>query len=603
MSREEMARDGYEKLDFLLITGDAYVDHPSFGAALIGRVLQSAGYSVGVISQPNWREIGSFKVMGKPSLGVLITAGNLDSLVANYTAAGKPRRRDDFSSGGVGGQRPDRATIVYANKAREAFGSNIPIILGGVEASLRRLAHYDYWSDRVRRSILVDSKADLLLYGMAEFSMLEVAGMLKRREIDYAKLKGACYQTVSPPPRALHLPSYDDVASSKEAFAQAFKMAYLEQDPITGRMLCQKHGETYVVSTSPPMPLNMEQMDWIYSIPFTRRAHARYAQGIKALEEVEFSITSHRGCFGSCSFCALTAHQGRLIQRRSLDSILAEARLLTSLPGFKGFIHDIGGPTANFHVGSCTRQGERGACRGKQCLSPEPCEKLHVDHSEYLSVLRAVRQLPKVRKVFVRSGVRYDYALMDEDDSFMKELCQYHVSGQLKVAPEHISNRVLRLMGKPPRQTYERFVQKYLDVNHRLGKEQYIVPYFMSSHPGSTLKDAIELAEYFRDKGIRPEQVQDFIPTPGSLSTCMYHTGLHPLTGEKVYVPRSQKEKQAQRALLQYYLPKNQRIVHEALTKAGRTDLIGYGPRALVRPLQGGQSPERGSRKGDKKPR
>ena len=583
MTRQEMLALGYHDLDFLIISGDAYVDHPSFGTALIGRVLESAGYRVGVVSQPNWREPGSLQVMGKPRLAVLVTAGNLDSMVANYTASGKPRREDDFSADGRGGQRPDRAAVVYANMARKAF-AGVPVILGGIEASLRRLSHYDAWSDKVRRSVLMDSRADLVLYGMAEFSLLEVASLLKQGRRDFAAVKGACYLSETAPQGAVTLPGFEDITKSKALFAEAFRLAYLEQDPIIGKVVAQQHGSSFVVVNPPALPLNTEQMDWVYSIPFTRQAHPRYTGGIKALEEVEFSITSHRGCFGSCSFCALTAHQGRLIQRRSMDSILAEARLLTSLPGFKGFIHDIGGPTANFHVASCAKQQVKGACQGKECLSPEPCDKLNVDHHDYLAILRAVREIPGVRKVFVRSGVRYDYALLDEDDSFLKELCQHHVSGQLKVAPEHISDRVLRLMGKPSRAVYERFVSRFKSINEKLGKEQYIVPYFMSSHPGSTLADAISLAEYFRDKGIRPRQVQDFIPTPGSMSTCMYYTGIHPLTREKVYVPRSNSEKQAQRALLQYFLPKNRRLVHEALLQAKRQDLIGFGPKALIRP-------------------
>ena len=584
-TKTEMAERGWDTLDFMLITGDAYVDHPSFGAALIGRVLESAGFRVGIIAQPDWRDTTSFRSLGRPLLGMLITAGNLDSMVSNYTAAGKPRREDDFSPGNIGGRRPDRAAIVYANRAREAF-PGLPVILGGIEASLRRLAHYDYSSDKVRRSVLLDSKADLVLYGMAEFAMLEVASRLKEGKSDFSDIRGACYLSSTPPENALVLPSFEEIGEDKLKFVRAFKLAYLEQDPFAGKAVCQRHADTYVCVNPPAMPLATEQMDWVYGLPFTRAPHPKYAEmgGVKAIEEVEFSITSHRGCFGSCSFCALTSHQGRLIQRRSLDSILAEARLLATLPHFKGYIHDIGGPTANFHVAACSKQTEHGACKGKECLSPSPCKLLKSDHSEYLGILRAVRALPGVKKVFVRSGVRYDYAMLDDNDAFLKELCQHHVSGQLKIAPEHVSERVLRLMGKPRKEVYDSFIDRYQGLNDKLGKKQFVVPYFMSSHPGSTIEDAIELAEYLRDHRIRPQQVQDFIPTPGSLSTCMYYTGIHPLTGEKVHIPRTAQEKNAQRSMLQYFLPKNYESVHETLTKANRTDLIGNGPKALIPP-------------------
>ncbi|KAF0195417.1 MAG: radical SAM protein [Bacillota bacterium] len=584
-NKSEMVERGWDILDFILITGDAYVDHPSFGAAIIGRVLESAGFRVGIIAQPDWRNIASFRSLGRPLLGMLVTAGNLDSMVSNYTAAGKPRREDDFSPGNIGGRRPDRAAIVYANKAREAW-PGLPVILGGIEASLRRLAHYDYSSDKIRRSVLLDSKADLVLYGMAEFAMLEVASRLKEGKADFSDIRGACYLSLTPPVNALVLPSFEEIAEDKLKFGRAFKLAYLEQDPFAGKTVYQRHADTYVCVNPPAWPLTTEQMDWIYGLPFTRQPHPKYAEmgGVKAIEEIEFSITSHRGCFGSCSFCALTSHQGRLIQRRSLDSILAEARLLTILPHFKGYIHDIGGPTANFHVAACSKQTEHGACKGKACLSPSPCKLLKSDHSEYLDILRAVRALPGVKRVFVRSGVRYDYAMLDDNDAFLMELCQHHVSGQLKVAPEHVSSRVLRLMGKPPKEIYDRFIDRYQGLNDKLGKKQFVVPYFMSSHPGSTIEDAIELAEYLRDHRIRPQQVQDFIPTPGSLSTCMYYTGIHPLTGEKVHIPCSAQEKNAQRAMLQYFLPKNYESVYDTLTKAGRTDLIGNGPQALIPP-------------------
>ncbi|HSL94151.1 MAG TPA: YgiQ family radical SAM protein [Bacillota bacterium] len=604
MSRAEMEAADIEVLDFLLITGDAYVDHPSFGAALIGRILAAAGYRVGILAQPDWRKPEDLLIMGRPRLGVLVTAGNVDSMVANYTAAGKPRREDDYSPGRSGGRRPDRATIVYGQMARRVFG-DIPIVLGGVEASLRKLAHYDYWSDSVRRSVLVDSRADAILFGMADISVLDLASSLASGNRDFSGLRGAVYVASQCPGDAVVLPSYEETAMSKKSYGQAFRLSYAERDAITGRKLCQAHGDKYVVVNRPPQPLNTEQLDWIYSLPFTRTCHPVYAGGIKALEEVEFSITSHRGCYGNCSFCALTSHQGRVIQRRSFDSILSEARLLTTLPGFKGFIHDIGGPTANFHTPACDRQTDKGACRGRECISQEACRELSVSHDEYLNVLRAVRNLPGVKKAFIRSGIRYDYVMLDPDSTFFNELCEHHISGQLKVAPEHVSSRVLKVMGKPGRQVYEAFLAKYSAINESLGKEQYVVPYFMSSHPGSTIEDAIELAEYLRDKHIRPRQVQDFIPTPGSLSTCIYHTGEHPLTGEKIFVPRTAADKNAQRALLQYFLPKNHHLVRTTLLAAGRGDLVGYGARCLVPPARpvgsalspGGKKPAKKTRR------
>jgi len=598
MSRAEMEQRGWDKVDFVLITGDAYVDHPSFGAALVGRVLENHGYRVGVIAQPDWRELSAFRVLGRPALGVLITAGNLDSMVANYTAAHKPRRVDDFSRGRVGGLRPDRASIVYANRAREAlFG--LPIILGGIEASLRRFAHYDYWTDTLRRSALLDSKADLLLYGMSEFSLVEVANRLKLGTRDFSDIPGACYVAPAPPREVVLLPSYEEITQDKAKFAAAFRIAYGEGNPFSGRTLAQRHGNTYICINPPPMPLTQTQMDWVYGLSFTRRPHPMYGtEGIKAIDEVEFSITSHRGCYGGCSFCALTAHQGRDIQRRSLASIVAEARLLTTLPNFKGYIHDIGGPTANFYMPACAKQAEEGSCRGKECLFPTPCRRLRTGHGEYLAVLRAVRNLPKVKKVFVRSGVRFDYLLQDDDDVFLSELCEHHVSGQLKLAPEHVSARVLRLMGKPSHVVYQAFLQRYRLTNARLGKRQFVVPYFMSSHPGSTIVDAIELAEHLRDEHLRPEQVQDFIPTPGSLSTAMYYAGIHPFTGEKVHVARSPAEKNAQRSLLQYFLPKNYGAVRNALRAAGRDDLIGYGSKCLVPPERPTEALRRSDNKG-----
>ena len=587
MTQAEMTMRGWNELDFLLITGDAYVDHPSFGAALIGRLLEDAGYRVGIIAQPNWRDLNSFKVLGTPALATLVTAGNLDSMVANYTVAGKPRRADDFSPGGRGGNRPDRAVVVYTNKAREAH-PGVPIVIGGIEASLRRLVHYDFWSDKIRRSVLFDSKADLLLYGMSEYSLLEVAERLRFGKTHFADIPGVCYIVSHVPQSAVLLPSYEEICQNRERFAEAFRLAHNEQNPYTGRILCQGHGDAILCVNPPPLPLSTAMLDKVYSLPFTRQVHPRYENegGVKSLEEVQFSITSHRGCFGSCSFCALTAHQGRQVQRRSKASLLAEARLLTTLPNFKGYIHDIGGPTANFHNAACEKQEALGGCRDKECLSPLPCKMLKANHRDYLEVLREVRALPGVKKVFVRSGVRFDYVVLDADDTFLAELCQHHVSGQLKIAPEHISPRVLRLMGKPARHVYEEFSARFHRFNEKLQREQYLVPYFMSSHPGSTLEDAVLLAEYLRDNNIRPQQVQDFIPTPGSMSTCMYYTGRHPLTGEKVYVPRTSQEKRLQRALLQYFLPKNYALVREALRLIGREDLIGHGKKALVPPDQ-----------------
>jgi len=582
-----MKSQGFEAIDFLLITGDAYVDHPSFGVALIGRVLESAGYCVGVLAQPNWKDLNSFKSLGRPNLAVLVTSGNLDSMVANYTAAGKPRREDDYSPGSIGGMRPDRAVVVYANRAREAF-PGVFVIIGGLEASLRRLAHFDYWSGKVRRSILLDSKADLLLYGMSEYSMLQVAERLQSGQYHFADIPGAGYLQAKAPKHALVLPSYEVTREDKAAYATAFKLAYAEQNPYTGKALTQQHGDTFLCLNPPPLPLSTAQMDFVYDLPFVRQYHPNYIDkgGVKALEEVQFSITAQRGCFGSCSFCALTAHQGRQIQRRSMRSILAEATLLTTLPEFKGYIHDIGGPTANFYGATCEKPGQEGPCRGKECLTPDKCRMLKVDHTEYLEVLRAVRKLPGVKKVFIRSGVRFDYVLQDSRAEFINELCQHHISGQLKIAPEHVSPKVLKLMGKPARRVYEQFAARFNQTNQALGKEQYLVPYFISSHPGSTLEDAVLLAEYLRDHHIRPEQVQDFIPTPGSMSTCMYYTGIHPLTGEKVYVPTEQAEKKMQRALLQYFLPQNHGLVRQALQKVNRADLVGYGPKCLVPPAR-----------------
>lgn len=589
MTKRDMVERGWDQLDFLFISGDAYVDHPSFGPAIIGRLLEKYGYKVGIIAQPDWRSTADFKRLGKPRLGVLVSAGNLDSMLNKYTAAKKYRSTDNYSPGGQAGLRPERATIVYCNRIRELW-KNTPLIIGGIEASLRRFAHYDYWSDSVRRSILIDSRADLLIYGMGEKQIKELAAQLSVGITinNIRDIPGTCYATES----LEHLwdyvetPSYQDVVASKSDFAQAFKLQYLEQDAIRGKTVVQGHGEQYVVQNPPAMPLSTVEMDEIYDLPYQRTYHPAYAAagGIPAIQEVKFSIVSHRGCYGSCSFCALYAHQGRIIQGRSQDSILQEAAQIAKLPDFKGYIHDVGGPTANFRHPACEHQADRGTCRGKQCLFPNACKSLDTDHSDYLELLRAIRQLPGIKKVFVRSGLRYDYLLAGNDIGFLRELCEHHVSGQLKVAPEHISPKVTRLMGKAGKETYLKFKKIYEQVNEELGKKQYLVPYFMSSHPGAGLSEAIELAEFLRDIGYQPEQVQDFIPTPGSLSTCMYYTGIQPLTGEKVYVAKSAHDKRLQRALLQYRDPKNYNLVYEALIKAGRQDLIGYEPNCLIRP-------------------
>lgn len=588
-----MAGRGWTELDFLCITGDAYVDHPSFGMAIISRLLEKMGFRVGIIAQPDWRSARDFNRLGKPRLGVMITAGNLDSLLAHYTAAKHPRHKDAYAPGGKPGKRPDRATMVYTHRVREAFGK-IPVIIGGIEASLRRFAHYDFWEDRVRRSMLIDARADMLVYGMGEKPIGEIARRLAAGEtagsitdVPGTVVKSADLQFWQD---YLVLPAYDDVAADKRKFAAAFKIQYEEQDPLRGKRLVQAHGAEYIIQNPPAPPLTTAEMDEVYDLPYARDYHPAYAAagGVPAIQEVKFSIVSHRGCFGGCSFCALVSHQGRIIQARSKESILKEARLLTAMPDFKGYIHDVGGPTANFRLPACHQQQERGTCKGKQCLFPRFCRNLQYDHTDYLDILRSLRALPGVKKVFVRSGLRFDYLLAGNYREFLRELCEHHVSGQLKVAPEHVSPKVTALMGKSDRRVYERFVKAYRQMNKQLGKEQYLVPYFMSGHPGCDLPEAVELAEFIRDMGYNPEQVQDFIPTPGSLSTCMYYTGLNPLTGEKVYVARTVKEKALQRALLQYRNPANYRLVHEALQKAGRTDLIGYEAKCLIRPVRNG---------------
>lgn len=605
VNKEDLAARNIDTLDFIVVSGDAYVDHPSFGAAIIGRVLEAQGFTVGIIAQPDWRSLDDFKKLGKPNKAFLVTSGNIDSMVNHYTAAKRKRNEDLYSPGGKSGFRPDRALIVYCNKLKEAY-KDVPIIIGGIEASLRRFAHYDYWDDKVRRSILLDTRADLLVYGMGERTIVQIGDLL-RYGSDIKKLtslKGTMYLTKDLQGLSdyIAIPSYEEVATDKKAYGEAFKIEALEQDDIRGKTIVQKHGTEYVVQNPPQSPLTVEEMDFFYNIPYTREYHPMYeaAGGIPALKEVKFSITSHRGCYGSCSFCALTFHQGRVIQNRSADSIVEEAKLLTSLKDFKGYIHDIGGPTANFRHRACKIQVERGTCKNKQCLFPAPCKNLIIDHSEYLNLLRRVRKLPGIKKVFVRSGIRYDYLIYDKSNEFFQELCQHHISGQLKVAPEHISDKVLKQMGKPSREVYDKFVDKYYHINKKLGKKQFLVPYLMSSHPGSDLKAAIELALYIKAMGYTPEQVQDFYPTPGSLSTTMYYTGFNPMTGEKVYVPRTQEEKDMQRALLQYKLPKNYNLVKKALIMAGREDLIGSHKNCLIsnKPPKF-QEAAKGSRKGN----
>lgn len=588
ISKKDMLERGWEQLDFIFVSGDAYVDHPSFGPAILCRLLEKHGYKVGIIPQPDWHSTRDFNRLGKPRLGFLVSAGNMDSLLNKFTAAKKVRHQDAYSPGGKAGFRPERATIVYCNRLRELY-ADVPIIIGGIEASLRRMAHYDYWSNSVRRSILVDSQADLLVFGMGERALLEIAADLQQGVAieNIQDVQGTCYRVPNMDYAwdYLPLPSYSEVKNQKDKFAKAFKIEYLEQDAIRGKRIAQQNDEWCVVQNPPARPLNEAEMDEIYDLPYQRTWHPIYdkAGGVPAIKEVQFSLVSQRGCFGGCNFCAIISHEGRIIQRRSQASLIREAKILTKMPGFKGYIHDVGGPTANFRRPSCDAQLKRGTCRGKPCLSPLPCKNLVADHSDYIELLRKLRALPGVKKVFVRSGIRFDYLLLAKDD-FLTELCKYHVSGQLKIAPEHISDRVTRLMGKSNRQVYLQFVAKFKRINQKLGLKQYLVPYFMSSHPGSKLEDAIELAEFIRDMGYHPQQVQDFIPTPGTLSTCMWYTGIDPLTGEKVYTAKTYEEKLMQRSLMQYWLPKNQEIVRKALHIAAREDLIGFGTKCLVRP-------------------
>ena len=590
ITKQEMLDRGWVACDFVYVIGDAYVDHPSFGHAIISRMLERHGYSVGIISQPDWKNPNSINVFGRPRLGFLVSGGNMDSMVNHYSVAKRRRKTDAFTPGGVMGKRPDYATTVYCNLIRQTY-KDVPILIGGIEASLRRLAHYDYWSESMKRSILLDSQADLLMYGMGEKSIVEIADALNAgldvKDITY--IDGTVYhtQTLDESLPTITLPSFEELKSDRRRYAESFRIQYGNCDPFTAKRLAEPYGGGYVVQNPPQKPLTTQEMDDIYDLPYMRTWHPSYAKagGVPAIEEVKFSLVSNRGCFGACSFCALTFHQGRIIQTRSHESILREAEQITRDPDFKGYIHDVGGPTANFRHPACEKQLTKGACGGRQCLYPTPCKNMNADHSDYVALLRKLRKLPGVKKVFVRSGIRFDYLLADRKDTFLKELVQYHISGQLKVAPEHVSDAVLSRMGKPKNAVYNKFVDKYFALNRQYGLEQYLVPYLMSSHPGSTLKEAIELAEYIRDMGYNPEQVQDFYPTPSTLSTVMYYTGLDPRTMEKVYVPTDPHEKAMQRALIQYRDPKNYYLVKEALLKAHREDLIGSGPKCLIRAI------------------
>lgn len=593
ITRADMNIRGWKQCDFVYVTGDAYVDHPSFGHAIISRLLEAHGYKVGIIAQPDWKDPSSISVLGEPRLGFLVSGGNMDSMVNHYSVSKKKRQQDSYTPGGVMGKRPDYATTVYCNLIRSVY-KKAPVIIGGIEASLRRLAHYDYWSDRLKHSILIESQADLISYGMGEKSIVEIADALNSgidiRDITF--VEGTVYKTDSLESvyDAQVLPSYDSMKKDKLEYAKSYYIQYGNTDPFIGKRLVEPYKDNlYVVQNPPAKPLSTEEMDRVYSLPYMRNYHPSYEElgGVPAIREIKFSLISNRGCFGACSFCALTFHQGRIIQARSHDSLIEEAKWLTNEPDFKGYIHDVGGPTADFRYPACEKQIGKGACPNKQCLFPEPCKNLRADHSDYIELLRKLRNLPKVKKVFIRSGIRFDYVLADPGKKFLKELCEYHVSGQLKVAPEHVADNVLSKMGKPRNDVYRKFVKEYNDMNGRLGLKQYLVPYLMSSHPGSGLKEAIELAEYLRDLGYMPEQVQDFYPTPSTISTCMYYTGYDPRTMEPVYVPTNPHEKAMQRALIQYRNPKNYELVEEALTKAGRTDLIGFDKKCLIRPKSG----------------
>lgn len=588
--KEDMEQRGWDGYDFLVITGDAYVDHPSFGTAIISRLLESEGYRVAVLAQPDWRKVSSFTVLGRPRLGVMLSGGNIDSMVAHYTVAKRRRQTDAYSPANKAGLRPDRAVIVYCNKVREAFG-DIPLIIGGLEASLRRFAHYDYWDDKVRRSILLDSGADILSYGMGETSMKEIAARLASGTPvgEITDVRGTAFLADSAAacvyPK-IECPSFEQVCVDKMAYAQANKIQYEEHDPIRGKAILQRHGTKMLIVNPPSMPLTTQEMDFVAELPYVREPHPMYDAmgGVPSIEEVRFSVIHNRGCFGACNFCSLAFHQGRIISSRSHESVVREATELTKHPGFKGYIHDVGGPTANLRRPACQKQLKAGLCKNRACLAPEPCPNLDADQSDYLALLRKVRAIPGVKKVFIRSGIRFDYLMKDKSGEFFSELVQHHISGQLKVAPEHCVNSVLDYMGKPHIEVYEKFKEKYQRLNQKYGKEQYLVPYLISSHPGCTLQDAVRLAEWLNRNGRQPEQVQDFYPTPGTLSTCMYYTGIDPRTMKPVYVPTDAHEKAMQRALMQWKRPEKRRLVLEALHKTGREDLIGYGKGCLIRP-------------------
>ena len=593
--RKDMEELGWDRPDFVYVSGDAYVDHPSFGHAIITRLLQAHGYKVCIIAQPDWKDKQSVTEFGEPRYAFLVSAGNMDSMVNHYSVSKKRRRTDAFTPGGVIGKRPDYATVVYSNLIRQVY-KKTPIILGGIEASLRRLAHYDYWSDRLKRSVLLDSGADLISYGMGERSIVEIAEALESgidiKDITF--IPGTVYRTKSLESvyDAISLPGYEEMKEEKLAYARSFYTQYKNTDPFTGKRLVEPYNEhLYVVQNPPSMPLDESEMDQVYGYPYRRTYHPSYEKlgGVPAIAEVKFSLISNRGCFGGCNFCALTFHQGRILQTRSHESLLDEARKLTEDKDFKGYIHDVGGPTADFRQPSCEKQLTCGVCKEKQCLFPKPCKNLKADHKDYVRLLRELRALPKVKKVFIRSGIRFDYVMADKDDTFLRELCKYHVSGQLKVAPEHVSDAVLKKMGKPENGVYQSFVKKYMKINQEISKDQYLVPYLMSSHPGSTMKDAIKLAEYLRDLGYMPEQVQDFYPTPSTISTCMYYTGVDPRDMSPVYVPKNPHEKAMQRALIQYRDPKNYDLVMEALRKEGRMDLVGFEKHCLIRPRKIGK--------------
>lgn len=612
ITREEMKERGWDQVDFVYVSGDAYVDHPSFGHAIITRLLESRGYRVGIIAQPDWRKPESVQVFGEPRLGFLVSAGNMDSMVNHYSVSQKRRKTDAYTPGGEMGKRPDYACVVYGNLIRQTY-KKTPIILGGIEASLRRMAHYDYWSDKLKRSVLLDSGADVISYGMGEHSIIELAEALDAgipvEDITYIAGTVVKAKSLDSIYDAEILPSFEDLKADKMNYARSFYTQYLNTDAFNGKRLVEPYSDhLYVVQNPPAAPLTQMEMDDVYSLPYQRTYHPSYEAkgGVPAIKEIKFSLISNRGCFGGCSFCALTFHQGRIVQVRSHESLIEEAKEITKDKDFKGYIHDVGGPTANFRHPSCKKQMEHGVCKTRQCLFPSPCKNLDADHRDYVSLLRKLRDIPKVKKVFIRSGIRFDYLLADKKQEFLRELCEYHVSGQLKVAPEHVAGPVLSLMGKPEHKVYEEFTRQFYKMNERIGKEQYLVPYLMSSHPGSTLKEAVELAEYCRDLGYMPEQVQDFYPTPSTLSTCMYYTGVDPRTMQKVYVPKSPHEKAMQRALIQYRNPELYDLVIEALHKAGRSDLIGFGPKCLVRPRQmrgsgndkktGRNEPKKGSR-------